>query len=316
MKEFRFMDSEGKNITVYKWEPQSGSVKGVIQIAHGMTETALRYTYFAEKLNEAGFIVYANDHRGHGNTVTSKEELGYIADEDGFHWMVEDLKELTDIIRMENHDLPIILFGHSMGSFLSQRYIQLYGDKIDGLILSGTNGKPKTITKVGRSIANYEIKKYGRRHISNTMDKLSFGDFNKNFKPNRTPYDWLCSVDEEVDKYIEDEKCGFICSSSFYYDLINGLWEIHEKKALDSIPKDLPIYIFAGDRDPVGYSGKGIINLFNLYKELNIKEVSYNLYKDGRHEMLNEWNKDKVINDILMWIEDRSGIIENLRNIM
>ena len=139
MEKFRFMDSEGKNIYVYKWEPKEKNIKGVIQIAHGMTETALRYSYFAEKLNEAGFVVYANDHRGHGNTACTKEELGYIADEDGFHWMVEDLKELTDIIKMQYPNVPLILFGHSMGSFLSQRYIQLYGDKIDGLILSGTN---------------------------------------------------------------------------------------------------------------------------------------------------------------------------------
>ena len=140
MEKFRFMDSEGKNIYVYKWAPKEEDIKGVIQIAHGMTETALRYSYFAEKLNDAGFVVYANDHRGHGNTACTKEELGYIADEDGFHWMVEDLKELTDIIKMQYPNVPLILFGHSMGSFLSQRYIQLYGDKIDGLILSGTNG--------------------------------------------------------------------------------------------------------------------------------------------------------------------------------
>ena len=195
MEKFRFMDSEGKNIYVYKWEPKEKNIKGVIQIAHGMTETALRYSYFAEKLNEAGFVVYANDHRGHGNTACTKEELGYIADEDGFHWMVEDLKELTDIIKMQYPNVPLILFGHSMGSFLSQRYIQLYGDKIDGLILSGTNGIPKKITKIGRLIAGCEIKLYGRKHISKVMDKLSFGDFNSNFKPNRTQYDWLCSVD-------------------------------------------------------------------------------------------------------------------------
>ncbi len=118
---------------------------------------------------------------------------------------------------------------------------------------------------------------------------------------NRTQYDWLCSVDEEVDKYIADEKCGFICSSSFYYDLINGLWKIHEKESLNRIPRNLPIYIFAGDKDPVGYEGKGIESLFNLYKEIQIEDVSYKLYKGVRHEMLNEWNKDDVINDILKW---------------
>lgn len=305
MEEFKFKDSEGKEIFVYKWLPRDKDVKGVIQIAHGMTETALRYNYFAEKLNEEGYVVYANDHRGHGKTSMGTDNLGYIADDDGFHWMVDDLKELTDIIRKEYPDKPLTLFGHSMGSFLSQRYAELYGESIDFLILSGTNGKPKKITKVGAIIARLEMKRHGRKHISKLMDKLSFGDFNNKFKPNRTQYDWLCSVEEEVDKYIDDEYCGFICTSSFYYDLIKGLWTIHQEDNLRKIPKDLPIYIFAGDRDPVGYSSKGILNLFNCYNRIGIKDVKYKLYKDGRHEMLNEKNKDAVILDILNWIEEK-----------
>ena len=302
MINFKFTDSEGKNINVYKWEPKSGNVIGVIQIAHGMTETALRYDYFAKKLNEHGYIVYANDHRGHGKTAENKKDLGYIADDDGFKWMVKDLKELNDIIKSENPGVPIALFGHSMGSFLSQRYAEIYGYSISALILSGTNGKPKQITKIGKLLAKSEMNKYGRRHVSKMMDKLSFGDFNNKFKPNRTGYDWLCSVDEEVDKYINDDLCGFICTSSFYYDLIEGLWTIHKEENLNLIPKDLPIYIFAGDRDPVGYEGKGIYNLVNSYKSIGINKVSYKLYKDGRHEMLNENNKDEVISNILLWL--------------
>ncbi|MGG7178561.1 alpha/beta hydrolase [Clostridium paraputrificum] len=310
MEKFKFTDTEGKEIVAFKWTPKGENIKAVIQIAHGMTERSLRYDYFARKMNEEGYIVYANDHRGHGETAGSKEELGYIADEDGFNWMVKDLKELTDIIKVENPSIPVVLLGHSMGSFLSQRYAELYGDEIDYLILSGTNGKPKKITKLGAVIANREIKKYGRRHISKRMDKLSFGDFNKEFAPARTNFDWLCSVEEEVNKYMNDELCGFVCSSSFYYDLINGLWAIHKKENLARIPKKLPMYIFAGDRDPVGYSGKGIVNLYDCYRELQIEDVSFKLYKDGRHEMLNEHNKDEVIKDILLWLEDRIGKTE------
>ena len=302
MEKLHFIDEEGKKIVYYKWKCEDKDEKGIVQIAHGMTETALRYDYFAKKLNEAGFTVYANDHRGHGETAQTKEELGYIADEDGFTWMVKDLKELNDIIRKENANKKVILLGHSMGSFLSQRYAELYGDSIDLLILSGTNGQPKRITKIGQYIAKKEMKLHGRKNVSKLMDKLSFGDFNSKFEPTRTDYDWLCSVEEEVDKYINDEKCGFICTSSFYYDLIKGLWTIHEEKNLNNIPKELPIYIFAGDRDPVGYEGEGIVNLYNCYKDLGIKEVEYKLYKDGRHEMLNEVNKDTVISDILKWI--------------
>lgn len=305
MKKFTFTDSEGIDISCYKWVPSDREVKGVIQISHGMTETALRYDEFAKELCNSGYIVYANDHRGHGNTAISKELFGYIAEEDGFNWMVKDLKELTDIIKEENPGKPVILFGHSMGSFLSQRYVQLYGDEIQGLILSGTNGKPKLYTKLGIPVAKIEMKLRGRKAKSELMDKLSFGDFNSKFKPTRTGFDWLCSVEEEVDKYIENEQCGFICTTSFYYDLVRGLWEIHEEENLKRVPKELPIYIFAGDRDPVGYEGKGIINLYETYKELNIKDLEYKLYKDGRHEMLNEHNKHEVTQDIIKWIDKK-----------
>ena len=305
MKKFKFIDSEGLEISCYKWVPEKSEVKGIVQIAHGMTETALRYDEFAKELCKSGYIVYAHDHRGHGNTAVSKELFGYIADEDGFNWMVKDIKELTDIIKKENPGKSVILFGHSMGSFLSQRYAEIYGDEIDVLILSGTNGKPKLYTKLGIVVSNIEMKLRGRKAKSKLMDKLSFGGFNSKFKNPRTPFDWLCSVEDEVDKYLKNEYCGFICTTSFYYDLVKGLWEIHKEENLKKIPKDLPIYIFAGDRDPVGYEGKGIINLYETYKSLNIKDVEYKLYKDGRHEMLNEYNKFEVMNDIIKWIDKR-----------
>ena len=301
LERFSFLDKEGKEIKCYKWIPRKKAI-GIIQIVHGMTEYALRYDYFAERLCEQGYVVYAHDHRGHGETATSNEERGYIADNEGFDILVEDVKELTDIIKKDNKDLPIIIFGHSMGSFVSQRYIELYGKEIQGLILSGTDGKPQLHTKLGIIISKIEILIRGRKAKSKLMDKLSFGNFNSKFKPNRTNYDWLCSVDEEVDKYIASPMCGFICSTSFYYDLIRGLWKIHKEKNLNSIPKNLPILIFAGDKDPVGNFGKGIINLYECYKRLGINNIKYKLYKSGRHEMLNEKNKDEVIDDILEWI--------------
>lgn len=312
MKQFRFTDSDGLDISCYKWTPNNDEVKGVVQIAHGMTETVLRYDEFAQKLCDAGYIVYAHDHRGHGLTAVSKELLGYVADDDGFNWMVKDIKELTDIIKEENPGKSVILFGHSMGSFLSQRYAQLYGNGISALILSGTNGKPKRYTKLGIAVAKIEMQIRGRKAKSKLMDNLSFGDFNSKFKPTRTGFDWLCSVEEEVDKYRENEYCGFICTTSFYYDLVKGLWEIHEKENLKSIPKELPIYIFAGDRDPVGYEGVGIVNLYETYNGLGIQDLEYKLYKDGRHEMLNEYNKETVIDDIIKWIDKRTEVFGEL----
>lgn len=301
---FKFKDSDGIELNVYKWIPKGEKI-GVVQISHGMTENVLRYDEFAEYLNDKGFIVYGHDHRGHGLTARTKEDLGYIADNEGFDWLVRDLYELISNAKQENKGLPIYLFGHSMGSFLSQRFVELHGKDIDGLILSGSNGEPTKLTPFGILISRLEIKLFGRKHTSKVMDKLSFGNFNKKFKPNRTPYDWLCSVDSEVDKYIANEHCGFVCSSSFYYDLLRGLKEIHNEKNFISIPNELPIYILAGDMDPVGFFGKGIINLYEKLKNNGIKDVKYKLYKDKRHEILNEDNKEEVMNDISIWLLDK-----------
>ncbi len=298
---FKFADSEGVELNVYKWSPE-GEVLGVVQISHGMTENILRYDEFAKYLNNKGFIVYGHDHRGHGLTAKSKDELGYIADNEGFDWLVRDLYELMMMIKEENKGLPIYLFGHSMGSFVSQRFVELHGKEIDGLILSGSNGEPTKLAPIGIFLSNMEIKIFGRKHTSKMMDKLSFGDFNKKFKPNRTPYDWLCSVDSEVDKYIANEYCGFVCSASFYYDLLRGLRAIHKDENFSSIPKDLPIYILAGDMDPVGFFGKGIVNLYDKLKLTGVKDVEYKLYKNKRHEILNEDNKLEVMNDISTWL--------------
>lgn len=301
---FKFIDSDGIEINAYRWIPKN-EAKGIVQISHGMTETILRYDEFAKKLNSQGFIVYGHDHRGHGLTAKTKKELGYIADNNGFDWLVRDLYELMTKIKEDHPRLPVYIFGHSMGSFVSQRFVQLYGEEIDGLILSGSNGEPTKLAPIGILLSKIEIMLFGRKHISKVMDKLSFGNFNNRFSPNRTDYDWLCSVEEEVDKYINDEYCGFVCSSSFYYDLLKGLREIHNENNLKAIPSDLPIYIIAGDMDPVGNFGKGIINLYSKLKDVQVKDIEYRLYENGRHELLNESNKYDVMNDISSWLLKR-----------
>ena len=303
---FTFIDSDNKKINVYKWSPK-GQAIGIIQLSHGMTENILRYDEFANYLNDNGFIVYGHDHRGHGLTAETKSDLGYLRDDEGFEWLVQDLYELIKKSKAENEGLPIYLFGHSMGSFVSQRFIELHGNEIDGVILSGSNGEPIKAVRLGIYVARLEMKKYGKRHTSKVLDKMSFGGFNNNFKPNRTPYDWLCSVDSEVDKYIENEYCGFIPTSSFFYELFSGLKRIHKDENFKCIPKDLPVYLISGDKDPVGLFGKGIINMYDKLKKYGIKDIEYKLYKDKRHEILNEDNKAEVMDDVLSWVSSRIG---------
>lgn len=302
---FRFKDNEGIELNCYKWNTEAGiTPKAIVQIAHGMAEHVLRYDELANNLSKEGYIVYGHDHRGHGLTAKTLGDIGYMDDKDNFHAMVKDLRDLNDFIKEENRDIPIILLGHSMGSFLSQRYIELYGDTINGLILMGTNGKQKSIATLGLALSWIEMKFCGRKKRSNMMDKLSFGSFNNSFKPTRTQFDWLSRDEKEVDKYIENPYCGEVFTVSYYYDLLKGLKAIHHKENLDKIPKNLEIHIFAGSKDPVGYEGQGIINLYNLYKSLNIEKVHYKLYEGGRHELLNETNKTEVIRDIKLALDE------------
>ncbi|MFD3155521.1 alpha/beta hydrolase [Haloimpatiens sp. FM7330] len=300
---FIFKDKTGLNIFVYKWIPDDNiDIKAVVQIAHGMAETAARYERLAEQLTQSGYVVYANDHRGHGKTAKEVDKVGNLG-EDGFNNMVQNMHQLEKIIKKENDNIPVYIFGHSMGSFLLQRYICIYGKEISGAILSGTCGKQGMIVDIGRIIAKREIKKIGRDSRSKKLNNLSFGGYNKVFKPNRTEFDWLSRDEKEVDKYVKDPYCGGIFTAGFFYDFLGGLKLIANQKEISNIPKELPIYIFAGDKDPVGNRGKGILKLVKTYKKYKIKDLKYKLYKDGRHEMLNEINRDEVMKDIIEWLD-------------
>ena len=304
---FTFKSGEGLEIYVYKWEPEENvNIKGVLQIAHGMAERASRYERFAKVLTDNGYIVYINDHKGHGKTAKTIENVGYLAEKDGFQWLVKDMHTLTNIIKKENKDLPVFLLGHSMGSFLTQRYIMLYGNELKGAMLSGSNGRQGFMLRLGLLIAKIEIKMKGGRSKSQRLNDMIFKKYNNFFRPNRTKFDWLSRDNEEVDKYIKDPFCGSVFTCGFYYDLFTGLIEIENKKNLKTVPKNLPIYIFSGEKDPVGKNSKGVKRLVETYKALGVKDITVKLYKDGRHEMLIEINKDEVIKDILRWLSKHS----------
>lgn len=305
-KNFSFQSGDGTTIFVYHWSPDPDTkVKGIVQIAHGMAETAARYERFADTLTRNGYIVYANDHRGHGKTAKRLQNVGYLADEDGFDWLVKDMHQLTNLIKKEYPDLPVFLFGHSMGSFAAQRYIMLYGKELKGTILSGSNGSAALLHNLGFMVAGFEVKKNGRKTKSIRMNHLSFGTFNQAFKPNRTEYDWLSRDNAEVDKYIADPFCGGVFTAGFFYDFMKGLKELDKIKNVQLVPKDLPVYIMSGDKDPVGGSGKGVKKLFDTYQKCGMTDISIKLYPEGRHEMLNELNRDEVMKDIVEWLDSK-----------
>ncbi|MNW39673.1 putative lysophospholipase [compost metagenome] len=300
---FTFQNDSGHHVFVYHWYPSDDSLplRGIVQIAHGMTETAKRYERFAEFLIQSGYIVYANDHRGHGKTAGSQEELGWPG-KDGLNGMVRDVITLGEMIHDKHSELPLFLMGHSMGSFLTQKVMYSRPELYTGFILSGTNG-PRPLLSIGEGIARLQIRLQGEEHRSLLLNAITFGNFNKRFLPVHTPFDWLSRDQEEVDKYVKDPHCGFLCSAGFFQQFFSLLQEIHRPDKMRQIPKDKPVYVFSGASDPVGLYGDGVRRLILRYKKLGLCDVEIKLYPEGRHEMLNEINRDEVTLDAINWLE-------------
>ncbi|MBP2000505.1 alpha-beta hydrolase superfamily lysophospholipase [Paenibacillus shirakamiensis] len=309
-RNFNMWSADGKDIYVYHWFPTeaetgspSSSPRAIIQIAHGMAENAKRYERLAGALTAANFAVYANDHRGHGRTAGSPEELGFSG-EDGFHYMTEDMNQLGQVIQERHSNTPIFLLGHSMGSFLTQKMMYSYPERYAGFLLSGTCGKQSMIG-IGEKVARLLFKLQGARHRSMILNGLVFGRYEKIFKPSRTPFDWLSRDAEEVDKYMNDPDCGVVSSTGFFRDFFRLLLEIHRPEQMALIPLDKPVYLFSGEADPVGLQGKGVLSLAKMYEELGIQDVSYKLYPGGRHEILNELNREEVTLDVIHWLDQQ-----------
>lgn len=299
---FTLSGPHGVEIHVYEWLPAPGTaVKAVLQIAHGMCETAERYRRFAEALTQAGYAVYAPDQRGHGLTADSPEKLGHVG-ENGFQLMVQDLVQLGIQARTNHPGVPLFLMGHSMGSFLVQKVILSKSEGFDGFILSGTNG-PRGMLRAGRTLASLQSKLLGEAHRSVMMNAVVFGGFNRSVSKPRTPFDWLSRDPDEVDRYIEDPFCGAICTASFFRDFFGLLQDIQQPDGYESIPKQKPVYLFSGANDPVGMNGQGVRRLEAVYRKLGLTDVECRLYPEGRHEMLNETNRDEVTSDVLDWLE-------------
>ncbi|MBN2541732.1 lysophospholipase [bacterium] len=296
----KFSGVDSIDIYAYKWiPPDIDKLKGIIQIAHGKGEHSGRYETFAETLASFGYAVYANDHRGHGKTGVSAGVMGYFADDNGWSKVVDDMHQLTLIIKEDYPSLPVYLLGHSMGSLLARTYICKYGNEIDGVILSGTNHTSGIMLRLGLLLAKFERCRRGKKGKSCLFERIITGGFNNQFKPTRTDRDWLSSVPEEVDIAVADPLCGGIFTAGFFHDMISGMIELNKVSNIAKIPKDLHIHLFSGDSDPVSHNGKSVLKAAQIYKKAGISEVTYRLYIGGRHEMLHESNKEEVFDDIL-----------------
>jgi alpha-beta hydrolase superfamily lysophospholipase len=284
--QFRFSSTDGLQIACRRWDGH-GPVRGVIQIAHGIGEHIQRYGEFIEALVSAGVTVYGNDHRGHGLTAASSKQFGDFGS-GGFGLLVEDMLRLSRIAKDENPKLPFILFGHSMGSFAAQQYVLDHSREIDSLILSGS-GALDGLARLATSAPEG----------SNVL--------NATFEPARTPFDWLSRDTGVVDAFMNDPLCFAELQPKAFASFLGAASELSDPLRLRNIRDDLPIYLFSGSEDPVGQQLEGLALLIHRYEKAGLYDISHDFYRGGRHEMLNEINREEVRERLLAWI---SSILE------
>lgn len=276
--------------------------KGIIQIIHGMGEHSLRYDTVAKWFNKNGYIVYADDHRGHGYSAESIEELGSI--EGGFETLVDDEKYITDFISKSCPGLPIYVLGHSMGSFIAQGHMSDLSRFVNGYILTGSCGKRMAETFSGWILSGI-IRIFFSKSKSPLMKRLIFLGYNKKIKKKKTVSDWLTRREEIVKDYIDDPFCGFVYTLGFYFSFLKYLKNLFTKKTFESVKRTIPVFILSGESDPVGLYGKGVRKLLKFYKKNHFNFVKMKLYPGARHEILNEINSIEVLEDIKNWIENK-----------
>ncbi len=301
-EEFRFLSGNGHSqIRAVRYLPE-GEIRAILQIAHGMVEFIDRYEPFAEFLCDNGFLVTGNDHIGHGGSVESEEEWGYFG-KDGNRHVLEDMHQLTRLTKEACPDKPYFLLGHSMGSFYARQYIAEYGDELKGAVIMGTGFEPLFKVKGGMLLCRLIALFKGWKYRSNFVNDMAFGAYNDRFQPARTRADWLTKDEEIVDRYVSEPRCSFLFTLDGYYNMFTGIVRLHDRKLLDKIPKDLPVFFVSGKDDPVGTFGKEVEDSVKSLKDAGVRDVRLKLYEGDRHEILNETDKEIVYSDLLNWME-------------
>jgi alpha-beta hydrolase superfamily lysophospholipase len=299
----QFRLSNGDSAYLQRWLPPGHPVAS-IQVIHGMAEHGARYARLAGTLTDAGYAVYAQDLPGHGRSVRSPDELGHFPD--GWHGTLRQINEVRGLIEREQQDTPLFMLGHSMGSFLLQHYVVEHGVGLAGAIFSATSGDLGPLRAVGLALMRMEALWYGRRHPSAIADLLTFRDFNRKFRPNRTEFDWLSRDDAEVDRYIADPRCGFRCSSGLWAELLNACGQLDDPQRLRAIPQSMPVLIVGGSADAATAGDRGPRALEQHYRKARLQDVAVRIYADARHELLNETCREQVTGDLLDWLKQHS----------
>lgn len=299
-----FPSSDGKHtVAAYLYTVPGVALKGVIQLSHGMCEYVERYRDYAAYFASRGFAFAGNDHLGHGGTVSKAEYGQYQRAEN----LLEDLHTMNGLLHKRFAGLPLILYGHSMGSFYARWYAERYGETIDGLIISGTAG-PSALNNVGKVIAGMIAAVRGPAYVSPFMVKLNFGSYNKRFADEASPNAWLSRDRAVVQAYDADEKCAFQFAAATYREMLRALTHVSSKKWAAALRRDLPILLIAGAQDPVGNYGEGVRQVYAMLGDAGIEDLTCQIDPDGRHELHNELNRAEIEEYVLGWLEDHWGV--------
>lgn len=284
-------------------QPGAEDPKAIIQIVHGMAEHIDRYDDLARYLVSRGFVVCAEDHVGHGGTASGPEEYGHIPLKGGKDIVVGDVHTLHRMVARAFPDVPYVLYGHSMGSFIVRAYIARYGDELTACVLSGTGNVPANMSNLGNTLARFIASIRGETYRSKLIDGMGAGGYGKQIANARTNLDWLSTDEKVVDKYIADDKCGFMFTVGGYATLLDLTGEVVTSECAAKVPKGLPVLLVAGDGDPVGDMGAGVKAAAKLLSDAGVQVVDCKIYEGMRHEIHNEIGKDQVYDDIATWIE-------------
>jgi alpha-beta hydrolase superfamily lysophospholipase len=305
--DFAHNASDGKSVFVRRWLP-TGNPKAILLVAHGMADHSARYERLAEVMTAVGWSVYAPDLRGHGRTA-APGELGWFAERDGFSRIRDDLHEVALVALSQNQGLPLFFLGHSMGSLLAEVYLAAYGRELAGCVLSGVLSPPTPLLLAsGTMIMTLGLSFKGQKVPATMLHGMSFESNNKDFEPSRTKMDWLSRDTAEVDKYVADPLCGFICSFGLYRDFLAGFTSIYRRgAAFSGLPKALPLFIVAGAEDPLGGAKGFVSQLAEKFKTAGLQDIETRLYPGARHDILHETNRDEVLSDIKGWLESKLG---------
>lgn len=298
----RFKSSNAVNtVTGYYYTCPDTVPRAILQISHGMCEYIDRYADFAAFMAKNGFVVCGNDHLGHGQTSSGENGIdGYFADKDGGEYILKDLYTMNSLARKAYPGLPVILLGHSMGSFFAREYAVRYPETLYALIISGTGG-PNPLAGLGMLLSDIVCKVKGTKFRSDLLQNMAFGQYLKRIESPKTQSDWITRDEKIVDKYVSDPKCTFIFTASAFHELLWILKKVNRPQWAHSFNKDLPTILISGDADPVGNYGKGVETVYEALKSAGVKDVEIKLYPDARHEVLNEINRSEVYQDVLTW---------------